>query len=73
MAGGGIRAGHVHGATDEFGYQVVEDKVTVRDLQTTLLHQLGFDAHAFSFPYQGLDQKLIGATGEGQLVKGILA
>ncbi len=73
MAGGGIRAGHVHGATDEFGYQVVEDKVTVRDLQTTLLHQLGFDAHAFSFPYQGLDQKLIGATGEGQVVKGILA
>ena len=73
MAGGGIRAGHVHGATDEFGYQIVEDKMTVRDLQTTILHQLGLDAHAFSFPYQGLDQKLIGATGEGQVVKGILA
>jgi hypothetical protein len=73
MAGGGIRGGHVHGATDEFGYQIVEDKVTIRDLQTTILHQLGFDAHSFSFPYQGLDQKLIGATGEGQVVKGILA
>ena len=72
MAGGGIRAGHVHGATDEFGYQIVEDKMTVRDLQTTILHQLGLDAHAFSFPYQGLDQKLIGVTGEGQVVKGIL-
>ncbi len=73
MAGGGIRAGHVHGATDEFGYQIVEDKVTVRDLQTTVLHQLGFDAHAFSFPYQGLDQKLIGATGEGRVINGILS
>ncbi len=73
MAGGGIRGGLVHGATDEFGYQIVEDKVTVRDLQTTILHQLGFDAHAFSFQYQGLDQKLIGPTGEGQVVKAILS
>jgi hypothetical protein len=73
MAGGGIRAGHVYGSTDEFGYQIAEDKVTVRDLQTTILHQLGFDAHALSFQYQGLDQKLIGPTGEGQVVKGILA
>lgn len=73
MAGGGIRRGGVYGATDDFGYKVVEDPVSVRDLQTTVLHQLGLDAHAFSFRHQGLDNRLIGPTGEGEVVKGILA
>ncbi|MBN9689436.1 MAG: DUF1501 domain-containing protein [Verrucomicrobia bacterium] len=73
MAGGGIRRGGVYGATDDFGYKIVEDPVSVRDLQTTVLHQLGLDAHALSYRYQGLDQKLIGPTGEGEVVKGILA
>lgn len=73
MAGGGIRRGGVYGATDDFGYKIVEDPVSVRDLQATVLHQLGLDAHALSYRYQGLDQKLIGPTGEGEVVKGILA
>jgi len=73
MAGGGIKRGHNHGATDDFGYGIVDDKVTVRDLQTTLLHQMGLDAHAFSYRFQGLDQRLIGPTGEGRVVKEILA
>jgi hypothetical protein len=73
MAGGGIKAGSVYGETDELGYSVALDKVTVRDLQTTILHQLGLDAHRFSYRYQGLDQRLIGPTEEGTLVKGILA
>jgi hypothetical protein len=72
MAGGGIRPGIVHGATDELGYHVVDGKVTVRDLQTTVLHLLGVDAHRFSYRYQGLDQKLIGPSGEGRVVKEIL-
>jgi len=73
MAGGGIKPGIVFGETDELGYSVVQDKVTIRDLQTTILHQMGLDAHRFSYRYQGLDQRLIGPTGEGEIVKGILA
>jgi hypothetical protein len=73
MAGGGIRRGVVFGETDEIGYNVVQDKVTVRDLQTTMLHLMGIDAHKYSFRTQGLDQRLIGPTGEGEVVKGILA
>jgi hypothetical protein len=73
MAGGGIKPGLVYGQTDDFGYHVVENKVTIRDLQTTLLYQLGIDAHHFSYPYQGLNQRLIGPTDEGQVVKEILA
>jgi hypothetical protein len=68
-----VKAGCVHGSTDELGYDVAEDKVTVRDLQTTLMHLLGFDAHRFHYRYQGLNQRLIGPSGEGRVVKEILA
>ncbi|MCS7047635.1 MAG: DUF1501 domain-containing protein, partial [Gemmataceae bacterium] len=60
MAGGGVKAGHVHGETDEFGYSIVRGKMSVHDLQATILHQLGLDAHQLSYRYQGLDQRLIG-------------
>jgi hypothetical protein len=73
FAGGGVKAGYVHGSTDELGYDVAEDKVTVRDLQTTLLHLLGFNAQRFSYRYQGLNQRLIGPSGEGRVVTEILA
>jgi len=73
LAGGGIKPGFVFGETDEFGYNVVRDKVSVRDLQQTILHQLGLDAHKFGFQYLGLNQRLIGPTEEAQLVKEILA
>ena len=73
MAGGGIKAGLNFGETDEIGYNVAQDKVTVRDLQTTILHLMGIDAHKFSYKFQGLDQRLIGPSGEGEIVKGILA
>lgn len=72
MAGAGIKPGITYGETDEFGYDAVSDKVSVRDLQETILHQLGLDAHRFSFPYLGLNQRLIGPTEEAQLIKGIL-
>lgn len=72
MAGGGIKPGIVYGETDELGYSVVRDKVTVRDLQATLLNRMGFDAHRFSFRYQGLDQRLIGPADEGRVVEEIL-
>ncbi len=73
LAGGGVKGGVVHGATDELGYDVVEGKVSIRDLQTTILHQLGFDAKRLSYRYQGLNQRLIGPTDEGRLVREILA
>jgi hypothetical protein len=72
MAGGGVKAGHVFGETDELGYFVTQDKVTVRDLQATILHQLGFDPYKLSYRYQGLNNRLIGPTNEGSVVKALL-
>jgi len=73
FAGGGMQPGLVHGATDEFGYFPVEDKMTIRDLQATVLHLLGFDPKRLSYPFQGLNARLIGPTGEGQIRRAILA
>ncbi|MBL9171201.1 MAG: DUF1501 domain-containing protein [Verrucomicrobiales bacterium] len=53
VAGGGFKGGHVHGATDEFGYRSVEDVVSVPDFHATLLHTLGVDHKALSFPHEG--------------------
>lgn len=60
MAGGGIKPGYSHGATDDLGYYASEDKVHVRDLHATMLHMLGIDHRRFRFPFQGLDMKLTG-------------
>ena len=73
MAGGGMKPGVVYGETDAFGYNIVRDKVTVRDLQATILNQLGLDPHRFGFPYLGLNQRLIGPTDEAQVVRDILS
>src|SRR5437016_2048976 len=73
MAGGGIKPGLVYGETDELGYGIVQNKVSVRDLQTTILHLMGLDAHQFTYPFQGLNQRLIGPAEEGEVVHGILA
>jgi len=60
MAGGGIKPGITHGATDAFGYHAEQDVVHVRDLHATILHLLGIDHMRFSVPYQGLDMRLTG-------------
>jgi uncharacterized protein (DUF1501 family) len=60
MAGGGIKGGLSYGATDELGYNSVENVVHVRDLHATMLHMLGIDHNRFSVPYQGLDMRLTG-------------
>ena len=73
LAGAGIKAGQVYGETDDIGYFVTKDKTGVHDLQATILHLLGFDAKAFNFPYQGLNQRLIGPSDEARLIQGILA
>jgi len=73
MAGAGIRAGLAMGETDELGYHVTEDKMGVHDLQATVLHLMGLDPYRLSFPYLGLNQRLIGPTDEGRVVKKLLA
>ncbi|MFK8113584.1 MAG: DUF1501 domain-containing protein [Rubripirellula sp.] len=72
MAGGGIKPGYSHGATDELGYNSVDDIVHVRDLHATMLHQLGIDHRHFTYQFQGLDMKLTGVE-PANVVKNILA
>ncbi len=60
LAGGGVRGGLTYGATDELGYNSVENIVHVRDLHATMLHQLGLDHERFSVKHQGLDSRLTG-------------
>ena len=72
MAGGGVKAGAVHGETDEMSYNIVKDPVHVRDLHATLLHLLGIDHERLTFKFQGLDQKLTGVV-PAEVVKSILA
>ncbi len=71
MAGGGIKPGISHGATDELGYNATEDVVHVRDLHATMLHQLGIDHNRFTVKFQGLDLKLTGVE-KARVVKEIL-
>ncbi|WP_339731387.1 DUF1501 domain-containing protein [uncultured Gimesia sp.] len=71
MAGGGIKSGITHGATDELGYNSVEDIVNVRDLHATILHLLGINHQQFSVEFQGLDTKLTGVE-EAHVIKDIL-
>lgn len=72
MAGAGIKPG-AYGETDDIGYYIGENPVGIRDLQATILHLLGLDPHRFHFSYQGLNQRLIGPTDDGQVIKGILS
>jgi hypothetical protein len=71
LAGGGVRAGHVHGATDEFGYRAIKEKVHSHDLNATLLHLMGLDHTKLTYLYSGRQFRLTDVHGE--LVRGILA
>jgi hypothetical protein len=71
LAGGGVKGGIAYGATDEFGFQAVENKVHVHDLQATLLHLLGFDHEKLTYRYAGRDFRLTDV--HGSVVKDILA
>jgi hypothetical protein len=72
MAGGGVKPGITYGETDEMGYHVAKDPVPIRDLHATMLHLFGFDAKRLSYPFQGLDQKLIGVK-PAKVIEDILA
>ena len=69
MAGGGMKPGVALGQTDDFGYNVVKDPVHIRDLNATVLHQLGIDHERFSVSYQGLDQRLTGVEPANVLTR----
>lgn len=71
LAGGGIKGGVVHGATDEFGFQATEKVTTVHDLHATILHVLGFDHEEFTYRYAGRDFRLTDVSGH--VMKEILA
>jgi hypothetical protein len=71
LAGGGIKAGHTHGTTDELGFQVASDPVHVHDLHATLLHLLGFDHTRLTYRFQGRDFRLTDI--HGNLIQGIMA
>jgi len=64
MAGGGVKGGYVHGATDEFGFKAVDKKVHVHDLHATILHLLGFDHEELTFRHAGRDYRLTDVEGE---------
>lgn len=71
LAGGGVKGGYVHGATDETGAESVKDKVHVHDLHATILHTLGFDHTKLTYRHNGRDFRLTDVAGN--VVKPILA
>lgn len=71
MAGGGVKRGHVHGATDDFGYNIVENPVHVHDLQATILHLLGINHEQLTYRHAGRDYRLTDVAGK--VVTNILA
>ncbi len=71
MAGGGVKAGYSHGATDEFGYLAVENKVHMHDLHATILHLLGLDHERLTYRYAGRDFRLTDVYG--RVVQDIVA
>src|SRR3954453_12422061 len=71
MAGGGIKGGLAYGATDDFGFKAVENRVSIHDLHATMLHQLGIDHTRLTYRYAGRDFRLTDVFGE--VTKDILA
>ena len=71
LAGGGVKPGVTLGETDEFGFNIVKDKVHVHDLHATILHLLGFDHTKLTFRFQGRDFRLTDV--EGEVVEKLLA
>jgi len=70
MAGGGVKGGYTHGASDELGFSVARDKVHVHDLQATWMHLLGFDHEKLTYRFQGRDYRLTDV--HGKVVKDLL-
>ena len=71
LAGGGLKKGFIYGATDEYGYRVVENRQTIHDLHATILHLMGLDHQALSYHFGGRDFRLTDV--HGHVIQGILA
>lgn len=71
MAGAGVKGGYIHGATDEYGFNIAEGSVAVHDIQATILHQLGIDHEKLVYRFQGRRFRL--TDTEGHVVREILA
>jgi len=71
FAGGGVKGGSTHGATDDFGFRAVHDRVHVHDLHTTILHLLGIDHERLTYRYAGRDFRLTDVYG--QVLRQIMA
>lgn len=71
MAGGGVKAGYAHGATDDYGYEAIDGKVHIHDWHATILHLLGLDHERLTYRYAGRDMRLTDV--KGNVVKDILA
>ena len=71
LAGGGIKGGYVHGATDELGWHAVENRTHVHDLQATILYLLGLDHERLTFRHAGRDFRLTDV--HGKVVREIIA
>lgn len=71
MAGGGVKAGHCHGATDEFGYSAISGRVHVHDLHATILHLLGMDHKRLTYSFGGRDYRLTDVFG--RVVKEVIS
>ncbi len=63
MAGGGVKPGFVYGATDEFGYHAIEDRMHIHDLHATILHLMGLDHERLTYRYSGRDFRLTDVSG----------
>ena len=63
LAGGGVKGGMVHGATDEFGWHAAEDHVHVHDLHATILHLMGLDHERLTYRFGGRDFRLTDVSG----------
>lgn len=70
MAGAGVKGGYIHGATDEYGFNIAEGSVAVHDIQATILHQLGIDHEKLVYRFQGRRFRL--TDTEGHVVREIL-
>lgn len=71
MAGGGVKGGLTYGETDDYSYNAVENPVHLNDLNATILHCMGIDDRRFTYPFQGLEQRLTGVE-EAKVVRDIL-
>ena len=71
MAGGGVKGGQIIGATDDFGYKAVENKVHVHDLHATILHLMGLDHTLLTYFHAGRDMRLTDV--HGRLVKELIS